>query len=162
VTGKRVTQRFSCQWNCHYCPDEPGQPRSYLHDEPSVLRANQNEFDPVLQFTDRAATLAMNGHPVDKIELLVLGGTWASYPQAYQEEFCRDLFYAANTFYDRAKRARGTLLEEQQRNETAMCKVIGLTLETRPDCITLDEVRRFRRYGCTRVQVRLCDGQCPT
>jgi histone acetyltransferase (RNA polymerase elongator complex component) len=127
-----------------------------------VLRANQNEFDPVLQFTDRAATLAMNGHPVDKIELLVLGGTWASYPQAYQEEFCRDLFYAANTFYDRAKRARGTLLEEQQRNETAMCKVIGLTLETRPDCITLDEVRRFRRYGCTRVQVRLCDGQCPT
>jgi hypothetical protein len=49
-----------------------------------VLRANQNNFDPVLQFTDRAATLAMNGHPVDKIEILVLGGTWSSYPHAYQ------------------------------------------------------------------------------
>ena len=95
VDGK--VQRFSCAWNCYYCPNEPGQPRSYLHDEPAVKRANENRFDPVLQFTDRAATLAMNGHPVDKIELLVLGGTWASYPHAYQETFVRDLFFAANT-----------------------------------------------------------------
>ena len=51
VDGKK--QRFSCEWDCHYCPNEPGQPRSYLHDEPSVLRANRNQFDPVLQFTDR-------------------------------------------------------------------------------------------------------------
>eukprot|EP01052_Picozoa_sp_SAG31_P026991 SAG31_NODE_2488_length_5620_cov_2.020830_4_plen_322_part_00 len=77
ATGERVRQTFSCEWNCYYCPNEPDQPRSYLHDEPSVLRANQNNFDPVLQFTDRAATLAINGHPVDKIELLVLGGTWS-------------------------------------------------------------------------------------
>ena len=42
-------QKFSCEWNCYYCPNEPGQPRSYLHDEPSVLRANRNKFDPVLQ-----------------------------------------------------------------------------------------------------------------
>ena len=90
--GEKV-QRFSCAWNCHYCPSEPGQPKSYLHDEPAVKRANENHFDAVLQLTDRAATLAMNGHPVDKIELLVLGGTWSSYPHEYQEEFCRDLFY---------------------------------------------------------------------
>ena len=89
----RTTQKFSCAWNCHYCPSEPGQPKSYLHDEPAVKRANENHFDAVLQLTDRAATLAMNGHPVDKIELLVLGGTWSSYPHEYQEEFCRDLFY---------------------------------------------------------------------
>ena len=75
---------------CYYCPNQPGQPRSYLHDEPAVMRANNNGFDPVMQFTDRAGTLAQNGHPVDKIELLVLGGTWASYPLEYQEEFCRD------------------------------------------------------------------------
>ena len=72
------TQKFSCEWNCYYCPNEPDQPRSYLHDEPSVLRANRNRFDPVLQFNDRALALAMNGHPVDKIELLILGGTWVS------------------------------------------------------------------------------------
>ena len=66
-SGRRVRQAFSCEWNCYYCPDEPGQPRSYLHDEPSVLRANMNQFDPVLQFANRAATLAQNGHPVDKV-----------------------------------------------------------------------------------------------
>ena len=114
----RTTQKFSCEWNCYYCPNEPKQPRSYLHDEPSVLRGNQNGFDAVLQFTERVATLVMNGHPPDKIELLVLGGTWTSYPHAYQEEFCRDLFYAANTFSTRgaALRPRLSLDEEQAAN----------------------------------------------
>eukprot|EP00644_Phytophthora_capsici_P006189 jgi/Phyca11/569314/estExt2_Genewise1.C_PHYCAscaffold_320136 len=151
VNGKK--QKFSCQWNCYYCPNEPDQPRSYLHDEPSVLRANRNDFDPVLQFCDRCVTLAMNGHPVDKIELLVLGGTWASYPVEYQENFIRDLFYAANTFFNREKRERHSLDEEKLENETAAVKIIGITLETRPDCITPEELRRFRRYGCTRVQL---------
>ena len=102
-------------------------------------------------------TLFMNGHPVDKIELLVLGGTWASYPHEYQESYVRDLFYAANTFYQAKggdyERARGSLEEEKKMNETARVKIIGLTLETRPDCITPREIRRFRRYGCTRVQL---------
>jgi len=147
-------QKFSCQWNCYYCPDEPDQPRSYLHDEPSVLRANRNRFDAVLQFCDRAVTLAMNGHPVDKIELLILGGTWASYPVEYQESFIRDLFYAANTFFVRSdKRARVSLAEEKALNEKAQCKIIGITLETRPDCITEAELRRFRKFGCTRIQL---------
>ena len=66
----------------------------------------QTAIDAVRQFTDRAVTLAINGHPVDKIELLVLGGTWTSYPQKYQEQFCRDLFYAANTFHDRPREKR--------------------------------------------------------
>jgi ELP3 family radical SAM enzyme/protein acetyltransferase len=151
----RKPQKFSCQWDCHYCPAEPGQPRSYLHDEPAVLRANRDQFCPILQFHDRAATLAMNGHPVDKVELLVLGGTWSSYPHDYQEEFCRDLFFAANTFWGRHRPGREPLsLEAEQRiNESARTKIIGLTLETRPDCINLVELRRFRRYGCTRVQI---------
>ena len=53
-----VAQPFSCAWNCHYCPAEPGQPRSYLHDEPAVRRANQNAFDPILQVTDRCAAFS--------------------------------------------------------------------------------------------------------
>ena len=154
VDGKK--QKFSCAWNCYYCPNEPGQPRSYLHDEPAVKRANENGFDAVLQFTDRGATLAMNGHPVDKIELLVLGGTWTSYPLEYREEFVRDLFYAANTFGSRhahRRQERYSLAVEQKINESAACKIIGLTLETRPDTIDAEEVRRLRSYGCTRVQL---------
>eukprot|EP01063_Lacrimia_lanifica_P015557 TRINITY_DN2226_c2_g1_i1.p1 TRINITY_DN2226_c2_g1~~TRINITY_DN2226_c2_g1_i1.p1 ORF type:complete len:690 (+),score=262.57 TRINITY_DN2226_c2_g1_i1:54-2123(+) len=145
-------QNFSCKWDCHYCPDQPGQPRSYLRDEPAVRRANQNQFDPVLQFVDRAFVLHMNGHPCDKVELLVLGGTWHSYPLEYQEAFVRDLYYAANTFM-RPQRARKSLAEEQKENESASCKLIGLTLETRPDCINAAELRRLRKYGCTRVQL---------
>ncbi|GHP10059.1 hypothetical protein PPROV_000879200 [Pycnococcus provasolii] len=146
-------QRFSCAWNCYYCPNEPGQPRSYLHDEPAVMRANANGFDPVMQFHDRAGTLAYNGHPVDKIEILILGGTWCSYPRQYQEEFVRDLFFSANTFYERQKRPRHSLAEEIALNEKAACKIIGVTLETRPDTIDAEEIRRFRMLGCTRVQL---------
>ncbi|CAE6971529.1 unnamed protein product [Symbiodinium natans] len=165
ITIVTAPGRFSCPNDCYYCPDEPGQPRSYLSTEPAVARANQNEFDPVRQFYDRAGTLAKQGHTVDKVEIIVLGGTWSHYPRDYQEEFCRDLFYAANTFDERLSklgqkgegaaqtRERRPLLEEQKLNEKAVTKIIGLTLETRPDHITPAEVRRLRRYGCTRVQI---------
>mmetsp|Transcript_46486 Transcript_46486/g.108308 ORF Transcript_46486/g.108308 Transcript_46486/m.108308 type:complete len:767 (+) Transcript_46486:73-2373(+) len=165
ITIVTAPGRFSCPNDCYFCPDEPGQPKSYLSTEPAVARANQNEFDPVKQFYDRAGTLAKQGHTVDKVEIIVLGGTWSHYPRDYQEEFCRDMFYAANTF-DEVKsklgergeaaarvRRRRSLLEEQHLNERSPVKIIGLTLETRPDHINIGEVRRLRRYGCTRVQI---------
>ena len=151
VDGK--IQKFSCAWNCYYCPNEPGQPRSYLHDEPAVIRANQYEFDPVLQFTDRLVTLVSKGHPADKVELIVLGGTWESYPEKFRETFVRDLFFAANTFNQRPARKRLSLYEEQALNETSRCKIIGLTLETRPDTVTTESIAVLRQYGCTRVQL---------
>lgn len=151
VDGRKQT--FSCKWNCYYCPNEPDQPRSYLHDEPAVIRANVNNFDPVLQFFDRAQALQDKGHEVDKIELIVLGGTWESYPLMYRKFFIRDLFYAANEFGSITKRPKRQLEEEQIINETARCKIIGLTLETRPDTINADSIRGLREVGCTRVQL---------
>lgn len=150
--GTIKRQQFSCHWNCAYCPNQPGQPRSYLQGEPGVLRANKNEFDCVRQMWDRMHTLYTIGHPVDKLEVIVLGGTWASYPLAYREQYIRDMYFAANTFsaHDRPKLS---LAEEKRINQTAGTRVIGLTLETRPDCIDIDEIRRFRSYGCTRVQL---------
>ena len=151
---KRDRDAFSCKFDCFYCPNQPGMPRSYLRDEPAVLRANQNGFDPVLQFTDRCATLIENGHVIDKIEILILGGTWSSYPMRYRETFARDLFFAANTFLTAdMKRKRLSLMEEIALNETANCRIIGLTVETRPDCVSVEEIRHFRRIGCTRVQL---------
>lgn len=156
ITVLTAPGRFSCPQDCHYCPNEPGQPRSYLSTEPAVLRANQNGWSPLKQFQDRAGTLKRNGHVVDKIEVLVLGGTWSGYPQDYQEEFVRDIFYAANVFgLPEPPRNPLSLEEEQNLNETAACRVVGLTLETRPDFITRYELRRLRRFGCTRVQIGL-------
>lgn len=149
-----VVQPFTCKQNCAYCPNQPGQPRSYLELEPGVQRANRNHFDPRAQMWDRMQSLDLIGHPVDKLEILVLGGTWSHYPRPYQEQFVRDLYYSANTFHDPQPRRPPLPLEDEQRiNRTAKCKVIGLTLETRPDAITTDEIIRFRKYGATRVQL---------
>lgn len=162
-------KNFSCKYDCFYCPSEPGQPRSYLLKEPGIARANQYRFDAVCQFRDRGNSYLVNGHEFDKIELIILGGTWSSYPKDYQESFIRDLYFAANTFYDGTgssseedlsnetqkadSRERLTLEEEIKLNETSMCRIIGLTLETRPNEVTLEELKRFRRFGCTRVQL---------
>lgn len=165
--------RFDCQYDCHYCPSEPGQPRSYLSTEPGVRRAIQYEYDCLRQFTARLMDLISCGHTPDKLEVLVLGGTWSSYPRDYQEKFISDIYYAANTFQERLDngfrpadkkstlnqaqtiyRAKKSLLEERRLNETlTSCRIIGITLETRPDCVNEEEIRRFRSYGCTRVQI---------
>ena len=155
TTGKLKTQRFSCKWNCYYCPDHKDMPRSYLPDEPGCLRAERLHFIAADQLTERVETLRRIGHPVDKLEVLVLGGTWESYPLAYRAEFVRDLFWAANTFFDPVGQKRGvrSLKEEQRINETTQVKIIGLTLETRPDTISKATIRLLRTYGCTRVQL---------
>jgi histone acetyltransferase (RNA polymerase elongator complex component) len=98
--GVMTKQAFSCEYDCYYCPAEPNQPRSYLLNEPGVRRANHNKFDAVNQFRDRIGTYIAMGHPIDKIELIVLGGTWSSYPKDYQDSFIRDVMYAANTLYE--------------------------------------------------------------
>lgn len=157
--GIKQKQGFSCKHDCFYCPkevDENGteiNPRSYLSDEPTVARGLQNNFDAVAQYNERANTYYMNGHEVDKIEIIVLGGTWTEYPREYQETFIRDIFWAANTFYDDVKRDKLPLSEEQKINENTKSKIIGLTLEMRPDSINIEEIHWLRYLGCTRVQL---------
>jgi len=146
-------QKFTCKWNCKYCPNEPGQPRSYLFGEPGVLRANQNDFDCVEQFYCRIRSLKNCGHQIDKFEVKVLGGTIHSYPKDYLEDFMRDIYYAANTCSTQNSRPRGTIQEEQDLNEVSEHRVIGLTIETRPDCINPTELRNFRNWGVTRIEI---------
>ena len=147
---------FSCAYDCYYCPNQKDMPRSYIKEEPAVKRAAANDFDAVKQFYDRATTYSLNGHDVDKIELIILGGTWSSYPYDYQKLFIRDLYFAANTFYlnnEDKDRERLSIEEEQEINENSMCHIVGLTLETRPDSITPEELIRFNYFGVTRVQL---------
>lgn len=157
-TGQRIKQNFTCNWACSFCPDQKGQPRSYVLNEPGVLRANRFEFDCVKQVQERMHSLYDIGHQdLGKLELLVLGGTFASYPIEYREEFARDIYYAANTFWDKLEekemRKRMTLQEEKHINKTAKSRVIGLTIETRGDTITPEELRFYRKIGCTRLQI---------
>ena len=150
-------QDFSCKYNCAYCPDQPGSVKSYIRGGPTAERGFQNDYLPVEQMDDRLSVLFLNGHEIDKLEVLVLGGTWDSYPIKYQEWFITRLYYAANTFFDDKinckRREILTLDEEKKINETALVRIIGLTLETRPDQITSDQIARLHYYGCTRVQL---------
>ena len=176
--------KFSCPMDCHYCPQERDadgnmtQPRSYSSGEPGSARGAQNNFDPIKQTLDRIASLEMTGHiePTPdspcKLEFIVSGGTFNFYPKDYLMEFMTSLYYACNCYYDFQQyylneipvREMKSIEEEQKINETATHRIIGLTIETRPDWITtkgthwdddvnLDEIKLFRKYGVTRIQI---------
>ena len=147
-----LTKPFPCPGGCVYCPAEPDMPKSYLSNEPAAQRAVRNAFNPFTQVQQRITALEANGHAVDKIEILVLGGSWSAYPKAYQTWFIGRLFQACNTYKKKKREYRG-LNKEQKINETTKYKIIGLTLETRPDLIDKDEIIRMRNLGCTRVQL---------
>lgn len=152
-TGKRKKQNFSCRHNCYFCPDQPGNPRSYIDGEPGLNRGASLDFDCVAQVHLRIAQYMRMGHDVDKLEVLVLGGTFSEYEEEYQYEFIRDIYYASNTALGNYRKERFPLETEILLNESANVRVIGLTLETRPDTITLDEIKKFRAFGCTRIQM---------
>ena len=150
-------KHYSCPFNCFYCPDQPGQPRSYLKTEPAVQRANQFDFDPILQFRERTKAIIINGMEAVKIELNIKGGTFSEYDDTYRTDFVHKLYYAANTMFDKDfeknPRLIKTLEDEIKINETALCGIIGLTVEARPDSIKPEELIKFRRMGITRFEM---------
>ena len=95
-----LTKPWPCASACLYCPNDIRMPKSYLADEPACQRAERNWFDPYLQVALRLRTLTDMGHTTDKVELIVLGGTWTDYPRAYRFWFMRELFRALNEASD--------------------------------------------------------------
>ena len=204
-----LTKPYPCPGQCIFCPNDVRMPKSYLTDEPGAQRATLNRFDPFAQTWNRLLALHRMGHPVEKVELIVLGGTWSSYPKAYQLYFITRLFEAVNTFdptraqepytpaaehqpdfldlspleasmlkegdslnlYNRIvsrhlrhhhdgallapheEQSWDRLTEAHEINERALCRVVGLVVETRPDEIDASEVLYLRRLGATKIQV---------
>ena len=210
-----ITKPWPCSSDCLYCPNDVRMPKSYLSDEPACQRAERNFFDPYLQVRSRLVALSEMGHVVDKVELIVLGGTWSDYPEPYQLWFVSELFRAVSDFggsptgdhpeerdrryracghtYDTDELARRTvdlqkevdagrlsyneaigcingqrarresaawqqaswddLIREHTRNEDSAHRVVGLTIETRPDLITPESARTMRHLGCTKIQM---------
>lgn len=142
-----ITKPYECPGKCLYCPNEKNMPKSYLANEPACMRAVLTEFDPYRQTKARLDSLKMTGHTTDKIELIVLGGTWSVYPKIYQNWFIRRCFDACNGIVSK------TIKSAQKRNEAAKNRIIGITLETRPDLIDKKEIKRMRKLGCTRVEL---------
>ena len=198
-------------------------PKSYLADEPGAQRAELNAFDPYLQTYTRLVALHDTGHPTEKIEMIILGGTWSFYPETYQIWFIKRIFDAMHDFgqgidnrdevwqaikeasqfhpehlspnvqvdgvsFERTYNQVVQNIYEQEitrsrqaaqaigqgviertaitefatwdeleaahtENESAKCRCVGLVIETRPDHISVEEVLRVRRLGCTKVQI---------
>ena len=93
-----LTKPFPCPGECIFCPNDVRMPKSYLADEPGAQRAEKNAFDPYLQTYMRLATYHNLGHPTEKIEVIILGGTWSFYPETYQIWFVRRIFDALHDF----------------------------------------------------------------
>ena len=147
-----LTKPYPCTGKCIYCPNQKGVPKSYLDSEPAVMRAILNKYHPYKQVRMRLRALKDNGHPIDKVELRIIGGTWSCYPKQYQTWFVKECFCACNDF-DKKTEKRRALARLQEKNEKAKSRIVGLSIETRPDFITKKEIKRMRKLGITRVEM---------
>lgn len=148
-----LTKSYPCPGKCLYCPTINGMPKSYLPNEPAVMRAIANKFDPYSQVQTRIKALEAIGHPADKIELIIIGGTWSYLPKKYQKWFIKQCFKSCNEFHGRKRPGPQTLEKLQKINETAKNRIVGITIETRPDFININEIKWLRKLGVTRVEL---------
>lgn len=159
-----LTKPYPCPGKCIFCPTDVRMPKSYLPDEPGAMRGLEHAFDPYAQVRARLQALQATGHPTDKIELLILGGTWSAYRRDYQAWFVRRCFEALNeegspqeTDPTENRPPQPIDLEAlaaiHLRNEEAPHRNVGLVIETRPDEITPEEIRWLRTLGVTKVQL---------
>lgn len=142
-----LTKSYACPGKCIFCPSEPEMPKSYLSNEPAMMRAILNDFDAYRQVENRLKGLSRTGHPTDKIEIIVSGGTFSYYPKNYQTAFVKNIYNGLNGEKSRS------LSKAIKANETASHRCVGLSLETRPDWIDEKEIKRMRKLGATKVEI---------
>lgn len=136
-----------CPGKCTFCVQVPGLPKSYMSDEPAAQRALLHDFDPAAQVLSRLKQLSLTGHKPEKLQIIVIGGTFSSYPDDYKRSFIKGLFDACNG------QVADTLEQAHLLNEHAPHRIIGLSIETRPDWVNAEEIKLLRECGVTKVQL---------
>jgi elongator complex protein 3 len=142
-----MTAPAGCPGACVYCPTYADAPQSYTPESPAVLRAKVSNFDAGRQVRLRLRMFEDMGHPTDKIELIIMGGTFLAQPVDYQYAFIKDCYDAMNGV------EAATLEDAKKLNETARHRCTGLCIETRPDWCGDAEVKRMLEFGATRVEL---------
>ncbi len=135
-----------------------GAPQSYTPESPAVLRARQCNYDPVKQIKARLKAFKAMGHPTDKIELIIMGGTFLSYPEKFQFDFIKKCYQALNSPSRPTTSFRGSTTDdvlqfEKKINETAKHRCVALCIETRPDVCTDHHINNMLEWGTTRVEL---------
>jgi elongator complex protein 3 len=148
VTPVAVMARpMGCPGACVYCPTFPAAPQSYTPESPAVQRARARDYDPLRQTELRLQVLTEMGHHTDKVELIIMGGTFLAAPEDYQRQFIKGCYDALNG------QPSATLDEAKRLNETARNRCVGLCIETRPDWCGKTELARMLEFGTTRVEL---------
>ncbi len=142
-----MTLPMKCPGQCIYCPTFSDTPQSYTPTSPAVLRARECDYDAREQVKLRLRILSEMGHPTDKIELIVMGGTFLAYPEDYQYQFIKDCFDGLNG------EESATLEGAKLLNEKAVHRCTGLCIETRPDWCGQEQIDRMLEFGATRVEL---------
>jgi elongator complex protein 3 len=145
-----MAKPYPCPGKCIYCPSSQVNvptPKSYTGREPATMRALQAGFDPKKQIRDRIRQLTETGHKANKIELIVMGGTFLATPLNYQKNFVRNAIDAITGCSSK------TLAEAKLKAETAKRRIIGITFETRPDYCKKEHVNRMLAFGGTRCEL---------
>jgi elongator complex protein 3 len=142
-----MTMPMSCPGQCLYCPTYSDVPQSYTPESPAVLRAKRCDYDARQQVALRLRMFSEMGHPTDKIELIVMGGTFLAHPVDYQFQFIKGCYDGLNGLES------ATLAEAKRLNETASHRCTGLCIETRPDWCQQEEIDRMLEFGTTRVEL---------
>jgi len=151
-----MTHPYPCpHGKCIYCPGGPecNTPQSYIGEEPALMRAIYNKFDPYNQVRTRLRQYIEIGHTPSKVELIIMGGTFPAMPLDYQEWFITMALEAMNRFPKEKPKGYVSLEEAQMRNEHARIRCIGITFETRPDWAREKHVDFMLRLGGTRVEL---------
>ncbi len=133
---------------CLYCPSL-NAPQSYTPESPAVLRAAKLNYDPYKQVRIRLEAFKAMKHPIDKIELIIMGGTFLQYPEKFQRKFIKECYDALNNKKTKSK----TLEQAKKLNEKAKHRCVALCIETRPDVCTQKNINQILEYGATRVEL---------
>ena len=156
------TKPYQCSGHCIFCPTALNAPKSYLPEEPGIQRAIDLDYDPFQQVSFRVGVFKKIGHEIDKIELIISGGTWDDYPLNYRIWFMQEVFRALNRQpseeFDPSQSYQtpqdiNKLWQLQETNSTTKSRAVGITIETRPDKITKDSLAWLRRFGVTKIQL---------
>ncbi len=151
-----MTAPYPCpHGKCAYCPGGPeyGTPQSYIGEEPALMRALRNKFDPYYQVHDRLRQYLILGHTPSKVDVIIMGGTFTAMPWEYRVWFMTNVYEAFNRFPDPKPEKLPSLEEAQLRNETARIRVVGVTFETRPDWAKEKQADEMLYLGGTRVEI---------
>ena len=152
-----MTKPYPCpHGRCAYCPGGPdeGSPQSYTGYEPAAMRGRQNRYDPYAQVKSRIAQLESIGHTVDKVDLIIMGGTFPASPREYQEGFVKGCLDAITNMNS------SSLLAAKLNAESGAISNVGITVETRPDCVKPRDIDSMLDMGVTRVELgvqNVCD-----